>query len=161
MHTRRLVAGEAFSLDEEKGFCLVVEGCVQIFIKSQQEDPTNANESDDEGFFSKGRRQGYQLLTEVRNGAPMSSLFSILSLFTEDIPTKDNAPNGRVATPPNHRPRHSFSRTANSSIAGPRLAVQRAHSHRKAKSQPNSQPGSPDIPGSHLKSVPPLTLDYT
>lgn len=29
--------------------------------------------------------QGYQLLTEVKNGAPMSSLFTILSLFTEDV----------------------------------------------------------------------------
>lgn len=28
---------------------------------------------------------GYQLLTEVKNGAPMSSLFTILSLFTEDV----------------------------------------------------------------------------
>ena len=29
--------------------------------------------------------QGYQLLTEVKNGAPLSSLFTILSLFTEDV----------------------------------------------------------------------------
>ena len=40
---------------------------------------------EDEGERSDGEHQGYQLLTEVKNGAPMSSLFSVLSLFTEDV----------------------------------------------------------------------------
>lgn len=92
MQTRKLIAGETLMLEEEKGFCLVVDGLVQIFVKSTREGKTTAEEnlhlddvtSDEEGDPLHGR-QGYQLLTEVKNGASMSSLFSILSLFTEDI----------------------------------------------------------------------------
>lgn len=109
MQTRRLVAGEMFLLEEEKGFCLVVDGLMQIFVKQNRhrEDvectcgdcemcvggPRNSRRKRDpsEGAFhdegdenAKGA-QGYQLLTEVKNGAPLSSLFTILSLFTEDV----------------------------------------------------------------------------
>ncbi|KAJ5667729.1 Lysophospholipase nte1 [Penicillium maclennaniae] len=92
MQTRKLIAGETLMLEEEKGFCLVVDGLVQIFVKSTREGKTVSEEdlhldevtSDEEGDPLHGR-QGYQLLTEVKNGASMSSLFSILSLFTEDI----------------------------------------------------------------------------
>src|SRR5690348_16592933 len=34
MQTRKLIAGETFNLEEEKGFCLVVDGLVEIFVKS-------------------------------------------------------------------------------------------------------------------------------
>jgi len=34
MQTRKLIAGETLLLEEEKGFCLVVDGMVQIFVKS-------------------------------------------------------------------------------------------------------------------------------
>lgn len=91
MQTRKLIAGETLLLEEEKGFCLVVDGAVEIFVKSIKDDQTNdsddealAESTDDEGEF-RGPRQGYQLLTEVKNGASMSSLFSILSLFSEDV----------------------------------------------------------------------------
>ena len=92
MQTRKLIAGETLLLEEEKGFCLVVDGMVQIFVKSNK-----TSRSRDSGLGSNGHeepsgeeearedRQGYQLLTEVKNGAPMSSLFSVLSLFTEDV----------------------------------------------------------------------------
>ncbi|KAH0566288.1 phosphatidylcholine and lysophosphatidylcholine phospholipase [Trichoglossum hirsutum] len=95
MQTRKLIAGETLLLEEEKGFCLVVDGLVQIFVKSNREGrdsglETSSNNTDeeytDEGEDHYGEgNQGYQLLTEVKNGAPMSSLFSILSLFTEDV----------------------------------------------------------------------------
>ncbi|KAG9233672.1 hypothetical protein BJ875DRAFT_463466 [Amylocarpus encephaloides] len=95
MQTRKLIAGETLNLEEEKGFCLVVDGLVEIFVKSSREgresdsEPSmlNGNDSSEgEGdqYIGSGH-QGYQLLTEVKNGAPMSSLFSILSLFTEDV----------------------------------------------------------------------------
>ncbi|RDW67309.1 lysophospholipase [Aspergillus mulundensis] len=72
MQTKKLIAGETLQLEEEKGFCLVVDG--EVFeVSSDEEDQ------------ARDGRQGYQLLTEVKNGASMSSLFSILSLFTEDI----------------------------------------------------------------------------
>ncbi|EGC45394.1 patatin-like phospholipase domain-containing protein [Histoplasma capsulatum var. duboisii H88] len=96
MQTKKLIAGETLLLEEEKGFCLVVDGAVQIFVKSirggQDEyrrsptaDCNDAEESMEEEERNDRRHQGYQLLTEVKNGASMSSLFSILSLFTEDI----------------------------------------------------------------------------
>ncbi|KAI9832720.1 MAG: Neuropathy target esterase [Phylliscum demangeonii] len=91
MQTRKLRAGETLLLEEEKGFCLVVDGLVQIFAKSgRNARASSAAEDDDdygesEGYHTGSRNQGYSLLTEVTNGAPMSSLFSILSLFTEDV----------------------------------------------------------------------------
>ncbi|KAJ5798571.1 Lysophospholipase nte1 [Penicillium pulvis] len=114
MQTRKLIAGETLMLEEEKGFCLVVDGLVQIFVKSIREGKPGVEEnihlddvtSEDEEDNSNGR-QGYQLLTEVKNGASMSSLFSILQLFTEDIKLRNtHSPSSRsssVATP--HTPR--------------------------------------------------------
>jgi lysophospholipid hydrolase len=93
MQTRKLIAGETLLLEEEKGFCLVVDGLVQIFVKSNRDN--NSTDSDtwihgggcsyEEEEHLEEEHQGYQLLTEVKNGAPMSSLFSVLSLFTEDV----------------------------------------------------------------------------
>ncbi|KAL9625705.1 MAG: hypothetical protein Q9160_000024 [Pyrenula sp. 1 TL-2023] len=92
MQTKKLIAGETLQLEEEKGFCLVVDGLVQIFVKSlrngnlHSEDGSGSNSPYvDEDDRQGDGRQGYQLLTEVKNGASMSSLFSILSLFTEDV----------------------------------------------------------------------------
>ncbi|PNS20802.1 Lysophospholipase NTE1 [Sphaceloma murrayae] len=87
MQTRKLIAGETLLLEEEKGFCLVVDGTVQIFVKSnthREDRSSDLSPHRDEEPQGTGN-QGYQLLTEVKNGAPMSSLFSILSLFTEDV----------------------------------------------------------------------------
>lgn len=94
MQTRKLIAGETLLLEEEKGFCLVVDGLVQIFVKSSRTNNQRNDEAwrggggeaySDEEENLDGEHQGYQLLTEVKNGAPMSSLFSVLSLFTEDV----------------------------------------------------------------------------
>ncbi|RMZ89793.1 hypothetical protein DV736_g2962, partial [Chaetothyriales sp. CBS 134916] len=85
MQTRKLMAGETLLLEEEKGFSLVVDGVVQIFVKSLRVDGSDQSQIfENEDGYHEGN-QGYQLLTEVKNGASMSSLFSILSLFTEDI----------------------------------------------------------------------------
>lgn len=100
MQTRKLIAGETLNLEEEKGFCLVVDGLVEIFVKSgregSQSDSDAGNDhgetSDSDSMGNPGSKgQGYQLLTEVKNGAPMSSLFSILSLFTEDVKLRHTA----------------------------------------------------------------------
>ncbi|KAH6631732.1 lysophospholipase NTE1 [Chaetomium tenue] len=98
MQTRKLIAGESFNLEEEKGFCLVVDGLVEIFVKSSSYNrryahspyfsPNSEAPSSDDEHPAPGQ-QRYQLLTEVRNGAPMSSLFSIMSLFTEDVPLRN------------------------------------------------------------------------
>lgn len=90
MQTRKLIAGETLLLEDEKGFCLVVDGLVQIFVKSSRVGNEGWAGDGEEAYEGEvehldGQHQGYQLLTEVKNGAPMSSLFSVLSLFTEDV----------------------------------------------------------------------------
>ncbi len=95
MQTRKLIAGETLNLEDEKGFCFVVDGLVEIFVKSLQQSHMTTSAmglgSSLESSFSEDEesplpgQQRYQLLTEVRNGNPMSSLFSIMSLFTEDV----------------------------------------------------------------------------
>ncbi|KAI1176635.1 patatin-like phospholipase [Nemania sp. FL0916] len=95
MQTRKLIGGETLNLEDEKGFCFVVDGHVEIFVKSSQQSqmatPATGLSSSyetsltDEEDNPHPSQQRYQLLTEVRNGNPMSSLFSIMSLFTEDV----------------------------------------------------------------------------
>ena len=108
MQTRKLRAGETLLLEEEKGFCLVVDGLVQIFVKSGRKvhgsDMETVPGSDDDQADDDDQtgNQGYALLTEVKNGASMSSLFSILSLFTEDVQLRhdddDSRPGGAFPT---------------------------------------------------------------
>ncbi|KAL2761215.1 hypothetical protein ACRALDRAFT_1059143 [Sodiomyces alcalophilus JCM 7366] len=97
MQTRKLIAGETINLEEEKGFCIVVDGFVEIFVKSGQavrSDNSSLQPSLDSAPVDENdahpSTQQYQLLTEVKNGAPMSSLFSIMSLFTEDVRLRAN-----------------------------------------------------------------------
>ncbi|KAK3049172.1 phosphatidylcholine and lysophosphatidylcholine phospholipase [Extremus antarcticus] len=90
MQTRKLIAGETLLLEEEKGFCLVVDGLVQIFVKAARDaELDSSNETsftdDDQHEERHAGNRSYQLLTEVKNGAPMSSLFSVLSLFTDNV----------------------------------------------------------------------------
>jgi lysophospholipid hydrolase len=109
MQTRKLIAGETLHLEEEHGFCVVMDGVVQIFVKSYRENcyididgrPSGDASPDEEDDRNRQGNQGYQLLNEVRNGAPMSSLFSILSLFTEDISLRHEQDNdhGHVLSP--------------------------------------------------------------
>lgn len=79
-------------MEEEKGFCLVVDGLVQIFTKASRERQEEFQPAGLDGYGDDSEQErdssGYQLLTEVKNGAPMSSLFTILSLFTEDVTLK-------------------------------------------------------------------------
>lgn len=168
MQTRKLIAGETLNLENEQGFCIVVDGLVEIFVKS-----TNASrqasehghsdgswESDSEAESHRPGRQPYQLLTEVRNGASMSSLFTIMSLFTEDIKLDssdddDSVPSGR----PDHS-RYSSGRgdirqsndasfpTTPMSDGGPNGRTVRMQ-------DPTSLPTS----GGSMSSVPPMTLE--
>lgn len=172
MQTRKLIAGETILLEEEKGFCLVVDGLVQIFVKSNRDtadsddDESIPHDSDRDDGANSGHRQGYQLLTEVKNGAPMSSLFSILSLFTEDVKLRHDSEDEGVdlsvpATPFDEPVRPSISRNSSfvmddsrpqtpadvSGTADGRLG------HRRASSI-----ASPTA-GGRLQSVPPFSLD--
>ncbi|BFZ59130.1 phosphatidylcholine and lysophosphatidylcholine phospholipase [Saitoella coloradoensis] len=83
MQTRKVSAGDTINLEDEKSFCMVVDGEVQVFVKSPASSTQRRDsDSDDE---SESGRDDYHLLTEAKNGAPLSSLFTILSLFTETI----------------------------------------------------------------------------
>ncbi|QPH12201.1 phosphatidylcholine and lysophosphatidylcholine phospholipase [Epichloe festucae Fl1] len=114
MQTRKLIAGETINLEEEKGFCIVVDGLVEIFVKSGRHsssyrEPSPAHDldssgNDDDDDDVPADQQRYQLLTEVRNGAPMSSLFSIMSLFTEDVKLRLN--DDSTILQPNSSSRH-------------------------------------------------------
>ena len=109
MQTRKLIAGETISLEEEKGFCLVVDGQVQIFVKSktQSSGSSSSNDSaltdDEPNEDQASAHRSYQLLTEVENGAPMSSLFSVLALFTENVKLRFDQGNEGLPTAANHR----------------------------------------------------------
>lgn len=156
MQTRKLVAGETILLEEEHGFCLVVDGLVQIFVKSKRDeskrhDEDEADEEEEEGQGSKGN-QGYQLLTEVKNGAPMSSLFSILSLFTEDVKLRHDEDEQDLHSDIRTRSMQSGATTPFSDLDNPQLST----------SPRGSVPLSMQVPFSGrggLPNVPPLYLD--
>lgn len=173
MQTRKLIAGETLNLEDEKGFCLVVDGLVEIFVKSSRDSRRGVDgvaeaecTSGEEETFTPGH-QRYQLLTEVRNGAPMSSLFSIMSLFTEDIQLRqpeDDTPEPVSGT--------------GSSVAVPTYPL--SADFRKSLEIPVSFPNSPRLDGvkkdhttnlpnslglqstaQAFSNVPPLSLDAT
>ena len=164
MQTRKLIAGETLLLEEEKGFCLVVDGLVQIFVKSSRDNQESeydlwkdADERvyQDEEENHDERNQGYQLLTEVKNGAPMSSLFSILSLFTEDIKLKHDEDNeageGLAATKAEY-----LNGVIPESVPGSPTRIQGNPPNLLTHS--SSRSSTADIPGL-LPSVPPMYLD--
>ncbi|KAF5384914.1 hypothetical protein D9615_001128 [Tricholomella constricta] len=78
LQTRRLIAGDSMSLDQDKSFYCVVDGMVQVFAQTGQ----NAEQ---QRLWDHEDMNGYQLLNEVGSGGTLSSLFTILSLFTEDV----------------------------------------------------------------------------
>lgn len=127
MQTRKLIAGETLNLEDEQGFCIVVDGLVDIFVKSGPRRPVGDTSVDslydssgeDDDYTGHGQ-QRYQLLTEVRNGAPMSSLFSIMSLFTEDVSLRVPEDELSGGTPSSTTvPQESFSGTPNLAAPSP------------------------------------------
>jgi lysophospholipid hydrolase len=74
-----LIAGDTLNLGQDKSFYCVVEGTVQVYAQTGHEPEVPQGSWDDEHM------NGYQLLNEVGSGGTLSSLFTILSLFTEDV----------------------------------------------------------------------------
>lgn len=150
MQTRKLMAGETISLEEEKGFCLVVDGIVQIFVKSLRDDPSDGivNGVDvEEETYHEGH-QGYQLLTEVKNGASMSSLFSILSLFTEGVKLRHDDETANGARP----------YTPDSALQTPAMTGPSTPSHGHHERNPFHEAHGVAA-AARLPRVPPLNLD--
>ena len=162
MQTRKLIAGETLLLEEEKGFCLVVDGMVQIFVKSSRDESAanGGSYNEEEGEQSDREHQGYQLLTEVKNGAPMSSLFSILSLFTENVKLRyDDEPGIRPLSSASSTG-FPFGATAESDPNTPGWLGE-GNSHMTAYMDPRSRASSSAGGNGHLPPVPPLTLNTT
>ncbi|KAL5534044.1 hypothetical protein ACEPAG_504 [Sanghuangporus baumii] len=78
LQTRRLIAGDSISLNQDKNFYCVIDGLVQVHTKTGEAQL-------EEDTWESASPNGYQLLNEVGSGGTLSSLFTILSLFTEDI----------------------------------------------------------------------------
>ncbi len=165
MQTRKLIAGETLLLEEEKGFCLVVDGLVQIFVKSNrngqetEEEPWIDGRSDyynDDEEHPENANQGYQLLTEVKNGASMSSLFSILALFTEDVKLRheQDEETGMVSSSSSA----GFSQWINSD-SGPTSPVKTTGSPSRQSIQHKRGASNFLDGGTHLPNIPPLSLD--
>ncbi|KAH7088436.1 lysophospholipase NTE1 [Paraphoma chrysanthemicola] len=166
MQTRRLAAGETILLEEEKGFCMVVDGLVQIFVKSNREG-TDSDEDDGVGEGSgessgQGHRQGYQLLTEVKNGAPMSSLFSILALFTEDVKLRHDEDTDLSSsvpgTPQDGAVRPPVTRNSSFGMDDSRPHTPNDPQESTLRNRRTSNLASPTA-GGQLPKVPPLSLD--
>jgi len=172
MQTRKLIAGEALNLEEEKGFCLVVDGLVEIFVKSPNKDRnfdsdislqgTDGVYSDsDEEEQDGGGHQGYQLLTEVKNGAPMSSLFSILSLFTEDVKmrhTEEDEPEPSQSGMHGHQ--KSVSAMDPNFETPPSLPTSPLSHERQSRRQPMQEfNASMESDSTILPKIPPMSLD--
>jgi len=79
LQTRRLIAGDTLSLDEDRSFYCVIDGVVQVYAPSGKPTEFRSGSWDNEGI------NGYELMNEVGSGGTLSSLFTILSLFTEDV----------------------------------------------------------------------------
>lgn len=78
LQTRRLIAGDTLSLDSDNSFYIVIDGSCQVYVPGPD---TDAEFSDDD----QSPMGKFQLLNEVTNGGTLSSLFTILSLFTEKV----------------------------------------------------------------------------
>ncbi|KAF8514349.1 hypothetical protein BU17DRAFT_52619 [Hysterangium stoloniferum] len=79
LQTRRLIAGDSLYLDQDKSFYCVIDGTVQVYAQTGRPPVPDFVQWDEEDM------NGYQLLNEVGSGGTLSSLFTILSLFTEDV----------------------------------------------------------------------------
>lgn len=168
MQTRQLIAGETINLEEEKGFCIVVDGLVEIFVKSGIH-PRASNSFHSDGYDDDDvapGQQKYQLLTEVRNGAPMSSLFSIMSLFTEDVKLHHTEDSSDIPHDGAHSGQHAhFQRSASDAYRAPDVAMSMPTTPNMRKpvevsshGDGHSRPGSPPD-GLETSRIPPMSLD--
>ncbi|KAJ3022451.1 phosphatidylcholine and lysophosphatidylcholine phospholipase [Thoreauomyces humboldtii] len=106
LKTRKLKAGEILfrSEDDVRDFFVVVDGTIQVFVKSAEEKDSElfheGPDSEDSGEESVGQEwAGHHLLNEVRAGGTVSSLFNILSVFTEKMADPLSATSQKRETP--------------------------------------------------------------
>lgn len=86
LQTRRLVAGDTLDLSKDKSFYIVVDGQVEVYARNPSSGAPGQNVStEDYDTEDEEEGNGWQLLNNVESGGTLSSLFTILSLFTEDV----------------------------------------------------------------------------
>ncbi|CAG8775363.1 28061_t:CDS:1, partial [Racocetra persica] len=85
LQTKKLLSGDTLMLEKERSFYIVIDGHVQVFVKTANEEDIVLDPFEDDDY-----NRGCQLLNEVTNGGTLSSLFTILSLFTDDIELRYN-----------------------------------------------------------------------
>lgn len=84
MRTYKLEQGETLELKETKGFYLVVDGTIQVLTKMSSDSILQAKyHVERDTTILEGEK--YQLLNEVKRGAPVSSLITVLSLFASTL----------------------------------------------------------------------------
>ncbi|VEU23429.1 DEKNAAC104563 [Brettanomyces naardenensis] len=84
MQTQKLDSGEILFLDDSSGFTICVEGDIQVYFKIGDETERK------QAIFSKDNSKDvvivdgvrYQLLNNIKSGAPVSSFISVLNLLT-------------------------------------------------------------------------------
>lgn len=124
LQTRRLISGDRLSLDHDSCFYIVIDGLVSVYAPTPPSaatanvppamaatgpttefgtaaPPLNNDDDDDDAAL-----EGYQLLHQVGNGGTLSSLFTILKLFTEGSarPRAPPPPTTPKGYPPAPRP---------------------------------------------------------
>ncbi|GAC97027.1 potential cyclic nucleotide-binding phospholipase [Pseudozyma hubeiensis SY62] len=114
LQTRRLVAGDSLSLDTDCSFYIVIDGHVQVYAPL----PSGTASAVGQDSIEDEDDSGYQLLNEVESGGTLSSLFTILSLFTEDVKLSFGSDEDSHI-PPHHPAYASMDRHVNPSVGHP------------------------------------------
>ncbi|PIL31394.1 hypothetical protein GSI_06095 [Ganoderma sinense ZZ0214-1] len=134
LQTRRLLAGDTLSLDQDRSFYCVIDGNVQVYAQTGQ--PMQLGRS---GTWDEEDMNGYQLLNQVGSGGTVSSLFTILSLFTEnvkmswqdgDVPDEVSGYQGRSST--SASPLRTRTRRSDSDVSQFELSSIQGHRSRAA-----------------------------
>lgn len=146
LQTRRLPAGDTILQhpELEKSFYIVVDGCVRVYEKMERDhdDDEDDNFNNTNGELSWDEQDGdYQLLNEVKNGGTLSSLFTILSLFTENVKL-------RHEDEPLKEFKRSDSRSQPEDLSSPTFSSSREFDHAREnerRQQPSSQHDGPTL----------------
>ena len=111
--------------------------------------------------------RSYQLLTEVKNGAPMSSLFSVLSLFTENVKLRfdddeDQPEHGGRGANHKQQARYSYNFDGGDTPeSGAESPAPWTSSHSRPVSSHRNLPTMNGGSSSAFRDPPPLALDNT
>lgn len=163
LQTRRVLAGDELPLGHDSSFYIVVDGHVQVFAPTPDRSDTLPHASRSMTLGPDGARE-YQLVNDVKRGGTLSSLFTILRLFTEHVQlgfTSDDAdvPPLRSSAPPSPAFKASASRAPPTSdmpsaAGAATLAAQSTSDGPSAPPQPGAAPPSlPQTPTSVLSRL--------